>query len=204
MTRLVLVSDTHGRHRDLRVPDGDVLIHAGDITTFSGEMADLIDYNDYLGGLPHPHKILIAGNHDFCFERHPEQSRGAITNATYLEDDGLTIDGVVCYGSPWQPAFMDWAFNLPRGEPLREKWREIPDNTDVLITHGPPYGILDRTFDGRHVGCEDLLERVREVAPKVHLFGHIHEARGMKKRGGTVFVNACMAFQSNDAFVVDI
>jgi predicted phosphohydrolase len=186
------------------VPAGDILIHAGDITTFSGELSDLVDFNDYLSTLPHPHKILVAGNHDFCFERDPEGARGVITNATYLEDDALTVDGIVCYGSPWQPVFMDWAFNLPRGEPLREKWRMIPDNTDVLITHCPPFGILDRTFDGRHVGCEDLLERVREVNPKVHLFGHIHEARGMVKKGDTVFVNASMAFQSNDAFVVDI
>ena len=204
MPTLVLTSDTHGRHRNLIVPDGDVFIHAGDITRFGGEIDDLVDFNDYLATLPHPHKIVIAGNHDFCFERDNARSRSILTNATYLEDDGVSIDGVTYYGSPWQPVFLDWAFNLERGSALREKWAMIPEGTDVLITHGPPRGILDEVFGGERVGCADLLERVRKVNPKVHVFGHIHEARGMHEQDGTTFVNASTAFGVGEPFVVEI
>ncbi len=204
MPTLVLASDTHGRHRNLIVPDGDVFIHAGDITRFGGEIDDLIDFNDYLATLPHAHKIVVAGNHDFCFERQNARSRSILTNATYLEDDGLSIDGVTYYGSPWQPVFLNWAFNLERGKALREKWAMIPDDTEVLITHGPPRGILDEVFDGERVGCEDLRERIREVRPKVHVFGHIHEARGMHEQDGTTFVNASTSFGVRDPFVVEI
>ena len=204
MPTLVLASDTHGRHRDLIVPDGDVFIHAGDITRFGGEIDDLIDFNEYIATLPHPHKIVIAGNHDFCFERDNDRSRSILTNATYLEDDGLSIDGVTYYGSPWQPVFLDWAFNLERGSALREKWAMVPEDTDVLITHGPPQGILDEVSGGERVGCADLLERVRKVNPKVHVFGHIHEARGTHEQDGTTFVNASTAFGVGEPFVVEI
>jgi len=204
MPRLVLVSDSHGRHRNLIVPEGDVFIHAGDMTAFAGETDILEDFNDWLDTLPHPHKIVIAGNHDFCFERDNETSRAMLTAGTYLEDEGVTIDGISYYGSPWQPVFLNWAFNLERGEPLRRKWEMIPGDTRVLITHGPPFGILDETSHGQKVGCEELLERVREIKPQVHVFGHIHEARGMVERDGTTFVNASTAFRSWEAFVVDI
>ncbi|MCH7547973.1 MAG: metallophosphatase domain-containing protein [Candidatus Krumholzibacteriota bacterium] len=204
MPTLVLVSDTHGRHRDLIVPDGDVFIHAGDMTMFAGELDVLVDFNDYLETLPHAHKIVVAGNHDFCFERDNARSRALLTNATYLEDDAITIDGVTYYGSPWQPEFLNWAFNLERGKALREKWSMVPDHTDVLITHCPPAGILDETIGGERVGCEDLLARVRVVRPKLHVFGHIHEARGMVEIDGTKFVNAATAFRSCEPFVVEM
>ncbi|TVQ91661.1 MAG: metallophosphoesterase [Deltaproteobacteria bacterium] len=187
--RLVCISDTHARHRQLRVPDGDVLLHAGDLSR-RGAPEDVRDFDGWLGGLAHPHKIVIAGNHDFCFERNP-QARDWITNATYLQDEAVEIEGVRFYGSPWQARFFDWAFNLDRGAPLREVWRKIPPETDVLLTHGPPLGVLDRTSRGQRVGCEDLLAAVERVRPKVHVFGHIHESAGRLERGGTIFVNAC-------------
>jgi predicted phosphohydrolase len=115
---IVAIADSHGLHRKLRIPDGDILIHAGDLTR-SGNIGELDEFNEFLGGLPHRHKIVIAGNHDFCFENNMEESARRLTNAVYLQDAETVIKGIKFYGSPWQPWFYDWAFNLPRGEALR-------------------------------------------------------------------------------------
>lgn len=188
--RIVAISDTHTLHNGLQnIPDGDVLIHAGDLTNH-GSIEDVEEFDRYLGKLPHTHKIVIAGNHDFCFEKKPTEARARITNAIYLEDKGIKIDDVHFYGSPWQPAFFNWAFNLPRGAQLREKWNLIPDDTDVLITHSPPFGLGDRTYRGENVGCRELLKAVRRIKPKLHIFGHIHEAYGITTNEHTKFVNA--------------
>ena len=189
--KLVIVSDTHGYHRNMTIPAGDVYVHAGDLTTM-GSLENAAELNDYLGALPHPHKVVIAGNHDWCFEREPERAQALMTGAIYLQDESVTIDGIKFYGSPWQPWFYDWAFNLKRGKDIAEKWAMIPEDTDVLVTHGPPRGFGDRTFDGRNEGCDDLLVRVRQIKPKLHIFGHIHEAAGQWEEGGTTFINACM------------
>lgn len=172
--RIVCISDTHGKHRTMTIPDGDVLVHAGDLTP-RGHEKDIKDVNDWLGTLPHKHKIMIAGNHDFEFEKNPINARSWITNAHYLCDESLIIDGVKFYGSPWQPRYFDWAFNVDRGEPLKVIWDKIPMDTDVLITHGPPHGILDMTFEKIMAGCEELLLAVQRIKPKIHIFGHIHE-----------------------------
>ena len=108
----------------------------------------------------------------------------------YLQDSEVTIDGIKFYGSPWQPEFYNWAFNLPRGEKLAQKWAEIPDNTDVLITHGPAYGILDYAPMGGHVGCEELYKRISDIKPKIHVCGHIHNSYGQKTIDGIEFLNA--------------
>lgn len=187
--RLVVISDTHNLHERIDIPAGDVLIHAGDIST-RGELADIEAFDRFLAGLPHRHKIVIAGNHDFCFERDPDRARNAIKHAMYLQDEAVTIDGVIFYGSPWQPWFHSWAFNLHRGPDIRAKWSLIPDRVDVLITHGPPLGHGDTTYDGRAVGCEDLLHRIQAIEPRYHLFGHIHEGYGITQAGRTIFVNA--------------
>ena len=188
--RLVMISDTHNRHQGLEVPPGDVLIHAGDLTN-RGDLEDVRAFDDFLADLPHPHKIVIAGNHDFCFEDHrAAEARSLLRHATYLQDEGVELEGLRFWGSPWQPWFYDWAFNLARGTEIRAKWDLIPVETDVLITHGPPLGQGDRTFNGREVGCADLLERVREIQPQVHCFGHIHEDHGVTREDGVTFVNA--------------
>ncbi len=187
--RLVLISDTHGQHQQVAVPPGDVLIHAGDITG-QGELDLVRDFNAWLGGLPHPHKLVIAGNHDFCFERQPVESAALLTNATYLRDSGVTRLGLNFYGSPWQPWFYDWAFNLQRGAALRAKWDMIPAGTDVLITHGPPAGHGDLTVAGDAAGCVDLREALGRVQPRVHVFGHIHEGYGQTQQGPTRCLNA--------------
>jgi Icc-related predicted phosphoesterase len=186
---IVAISDTHGFHESVDIPAGDILIHAGDLTRH-GEMGEVKEFNDFLGGLPHPVKIVIAGNHDFCFESDPERCRNNLTNAIYLQDQAVTVEGVRFYGSPWQPWFFDWAFNLQRGPEIRAKWDLIPEDTDVLITHGPPFGHGDRTLRGEQVGCQDLLEVVEQIQPKFHIFGHIHEGYGLTRNEHTTFINA--------------
>lgn len=187
--RIVCVSDTHGQGRDLAVPDGDVLVHAGDLTGM-GTLAQLAKEATWLRSLPHRTKVVIAGNHDFGFQHEPREALALFDGLVYLEDSEATIEGVRFYGSPWQPRFFDWAFNLDRGEAIRRRWDQIPAGIDVLVTHGPPAGILDKTAAGTDVGCADLLDAVARVRPKVHVFGHIHEAYGVLERDGTKFVNA--------------
>jgi predicted phosphodiesterase len=187
--RIVCLSDTHDLHDQLQVPDGDLLLHAGD-ATMRGSEAQIRAFDRWLASLPHRHKVVIAGNHDWAFERTPAAARGWLRAATYLEDDEVTVDGLRIWGSPWQPWFHDWAFNLDRGPAIAAKWDLIPAGIDVLITHGPPAGILDRTDQGDAVGCADLLAAVRRVRPKLHVFGHIHEAYGTLEQDGVRFVNA--------------
>ena len=186
---IIAISDTHGYHDAVKVPEADILIHAGDITSH-GEIVQVEKFNQFLGNLPHPVKIIIAGNHDFCFEREPGRCRAILTNGIYLQDEAIEVRGIRFYGSPWQPWFHDWAFNLRRGSEIRKKWDLIPEDTDVLITHGPPYGHNDRVLMGERVGCQDLLEAVERIKPKVHIFGHIHEGFGITHNDHTTFINA--------------
>ncbi len=190
--RLVALADTHSYHAALTVPDGDVLVHAGDMTRL-GTFDELEAVGAFLAAQPHRHKLVVAGNHDWGLARTPAQARALLGAVTYLFDSGVTIEGLRVWGSPWQPTFFDWAFNLPRGRALAERWALIPEATDILITHGPPRGFGDRCADGRREGCDDLLARIREVRPGLHLFGHIHEDRGHWQDGPTLIVNATVA-----------
>lgn len=205
--RIVAISDTHGMHNDLVIPLGDVLVHAGDMT-LRGKMEEVKEFHAWLERLPHKHKIVIAGNHDWPFEKDPEESRKALSTCHYLEDSSVTIEGIKFYGSPWQPWFMNWAFNLPRGEALKAKWKSIPVDTDVLITHGPPHGILDKVLDGSHVGCEELTIRLKTLNVKAHIFGHIHEDYGSREINGCSYVNASICnsryLPFNKPIVIDV
>jgi Icc-related predicted phosphoesterase len=200
--KLVVTSDCHGRLESAELPAGDVLILAGDLfpnrsahpeTDAASQFNDLLNLDHFCGQLDYKHVLLIAGNHDWVFERNRLAAR-ELKNITYLEDTGVVIDGIKFYGSPYQPEFYNWAFNLPRsGSGLARVWSLIPDDTDVLITHGPPAGILDQPFGkGEHAGCELLLKRVEEVRPRLHVFGHIHGSYGQTRIGETLFVNASL------------
>jgi predicted phosphohydrolase len=197
MPRIVCISDTHSVHDEIAVPFGDILLHAGD-STIVGEIKEITKFNEWLGTLPHKHKIIIAGNHDWLFQTNPYMARSLITNAIYLEDSFCEVIGLKIYGSPWQPWFFDWAFNLPRGKALAEKWALIPEDTDVLITHGPPHTILDETPRGDFAGCEELLEVVKRIKPKLHVFGHIHHSYGRLRKWDIEFVNACNCDEAYD------
>ena len=192
--RIVCISDTHSRHSDMpEIPSGDVLIHAGDCTG-SGSLPSLDDFTQWFGSLPHRSKVLIAGNHDFCFERYPVWSREMCekNGITYLEDEQAVIEGFVFYGSPWTPVFRDMAFNATEEE-MREIRTQIPDSTDVLITHGPAHRIFDFVpRDELHVGCFPLAQRIAELHLKAHVCGHIHESYGfgVRESDGLKFANA--------------
>ena len=204
MKKITFISDTHTKHDKVNsfLPGGDILIHAGDLTGrgYLNEIDDFLKWFDKIDN--YDTKIFIAGNHDFGFEDNPNQIKSLLTGyktVDYLQDDLLLVgkgdyeDMVKVWGTPWQPEFHNWAFNLPRGEKLKEKWDMIPANTDILITHGPPFGKLDYIpYDGKNVGCEELIKRVNEIKPKINVFGHIHEGYGYVFDGNTHFINAAV------------
>lgn len=206
--RFVCISDTHSLTKNLKLPDGDVLLHAGDFSNI-GRPSEVQGFANFLLSTNFKHRIVIAGNHDLTFDKqsypstyrrfgHPEmydvdqvKAMLLVPGITYLEDSGVNLDGINIYGSPWQPEFCDWAFNLPRGEPCRQVWKKIPDNVDILITHGPPLGHGDTCTSGERAGCYDLLKEIQQrIKPKYHLFGHIHEGYGMTTDGVTTYINA--------------
>lgn len=210
----VCISDTHTKTDGLALPPGDVLIHAGDFTS-TGLPQEVENFNKYLSLQNFQYKVIIAGNHDITFDVESyesdlkkrfhsyysrykksepftaEEVKKKLTGCIYLEDSGVEIEGYKIYGSPWSPTFYDWGFNLPRGKAILEKWKKIPTDTDILITHGPPYKILDKTISGSYAGCEDLLNEIKNrIKPKFHIFGHIHEGYGVHEEEGTTFINA--------------
>jgi Icc-related predicted phosphoesterase len=192
--KLTFISDTHSVHEKLKLEDGDILFHCGDMSK-RGEVREVNNIAHYLARQPFRHKVVIAGNHDFCFEnQHREQAEKVLSDygIIYLNDSGINIEGIKIWGSPIQPCFHDWAFNRERGQEIKKHWDLIPDDIHILITHGPPYGILDATFSGLSVGCEELLKRVTQVKPHIHAFGHIHESYGIQTMGATRFVNSCI------------
>lgn len=213
--RIVCISDTHNCNEQIDVPDGDLLIHAGDATSIGTE-DEIRQFNAWFSGLPHRNKIFIAGNHDWLFEKNNDRARGLLDGSiTYLQDSSVVIDGLKIYGSPWQPRFFDWAFNLNRGPEMAAKWTQIPDDIDILITHGPPNGILDsvpRVWGDELTGCEELRKTVDAIAAngrlKLHVFGHIHCGYGRKAVGRVTFVNASTCDEGYDPtqppIVVDI
>jgi Icc-related predicted phosphoesterase len=202
------MSDTHLMHLKykIKMPEADMVIHSGD-ATFEGKLNEVGAFVEWFDKLPYKYKIFVAGNHDWIFQKNRNLGRSMLRkDMIYLEDDMVEVEGLKIYGSPWQPEFMGWAFNLPRGHRLREKWNKIPSGIDILVTHGPPLRILDRNLDGDHVGCGDLYEVVtKRVKPRLHTFGHIHLSYGMVAQGKTLFVNAAICgedYKPNHGVVV--
>lgn len=191
--RIASISDTHGQHRSFTksIPDCDLLIHAGDFMYSGWELAEIRDFDSWLGELPAKEIIVVAGNHDVLFEKEPDAARKLLTNAHYLQESGLTINGLTIWGSPFTPRFYDWAFMSKRGEEMRRHWDRIPKNTNILVTHGPPKSVLDMA-EGIECGCEELLLAVVRVEPEIHVFGHIHSGHGRAEIGKTRFINAAV------------
>ncbi|CAL4087678.1 unnamed protein product, partial [Meganyctiphanes norvegica] len=214
VVRFVCISDNHNRRPMKDLPPGDVLLHAGDFTS-KGTLNEAKLFNEWLGTLHFQYKVVIPGNHDlFCDARFTKRvgshdPHEVLSNAIYLQDSSVTIMGIKIYGAPWQPVHFRNAFTLERGKPLQEKWSLIPEDTTILITHGPPYGHGDKVRSGDHVGCFDLILTVQnKVKPKYHVFGHIHEGYGATTDGTTTFINAAVLDRhhvwSNSPIVFDL
>jgi len=210
MAKILCISDTHGKHNQIPLEwleEADIIIHAGDISNVGG-LREIENFCEWFSSLSqYKHKIFIAGNHDFGFEKDPIDATRIVKeypNIIYLEDSSVAVEGLKIYGTPRQTEFFNWAFNLERGSEILEKWNIIPLNTDILITHGPAYGECDwvvprkkhggehvKFTDGGCVGCEDLLDIIlNKVCPKFHISGHIHSAHGESFKGNTHFINA--------------
>jgi Icc-related predicted phosphoesterase len=196
------ISDTHNKHKKIALPGGDILIHSGDVSG-RGESGEIIPFLDWYADQDYSTLILVPGNHDFGFEKQPERyaKECGDRNIVLLNDSACTIEGIKIHGSPCQPWFHSWAFNRARTQAeatkqhpwIKPHWDLIPEDTEVLITHGPPHMILDdanaRGYSN-HVGCEELAKRILETKVKLHIFGHIHEGAGYKYLDGRTYVNA--------------
>jgi Icc-related predicted phosphoesterase len=202
MYRITTISDTHTKHKQLTpfLPGGDILIHAGDISSmgYKHEIQSFCSWFDKIDN--YDLKVFIAGNHDYGFEERFNETMEIVNSyktITYLQDDWVgfqknDLREIRIWGSPWQPEFCNWAFNLPKnGIELKVKWNMIPDDTDILVTHGPAYGYVDSVVgEYTNLGCEKLIERIEQINPNIHVCGHIHTGYGYQTNGGTHFINA--------------
>ena len=218
MIRLVIISDTHGKHSQIKhalgdIPEGDILIHAGDISNV-GEEYDVRRFLSWFYEQSHHTKIFIAGNHDFLFENEKLMSTEMIeefqkkSDIRYLEDTSTEVEGLNFWGSPVTPPFFNWAF-MRKDVKIVKHWEYIADDTDVLITHGPPKDILDYSrYGNENCGCPYLRMRVLKIKPLVHIFGHIHGEYGTHVENDTLFINASTLNERymvrNKPIVVDV
>lgn len=190
--KIVCISDLHTYMAQVVVPPCDLVICSGDVS-FMGEENEVRMFLTWFSLLPVKHRVFVAGNHDFLFEKNPVHAAAMLSEfrgITYLENSSVIIDGLKIWGSPWTPEFHNWAFNA-NSDKRRSIWSQIPDDVDILITHGPPMGILDKlSGTNESVGCPHLAKNVVRIKPKLHVFGHIHEGYGMVERDGVIYINA--------------
>jgi Icc-related predicted phosphoesterase len=195
---ITVIGDTHGCHQELKLESADMLIHTGDVTAYGTE-PELYDFLVWLIQQPFKHKVFVAGNHDICLDTPiPPFISELPPNVYYLNNQSITIEGLNLYGSPVSPFQAGMAFNRHRGEEISKEWQLVPSNTDILITHTPPAGILDNG-----TGCEELRKTVERITPQLHLFGHVHEGYGRIKRYSTLFVNAALTNTPNYIDIID-
>jgi predicted phosphohydrolase len=183
--RIVLLSDTHELHHEVIIPPGDLLLFAGDFSFFSKSTSAMDDFNKWMGELPHA-KVAVCGNHEFAVEAEPDEWRRRLNHVPLLFDESRTVLGLNVWGSPM--TLHDGGAFGRSSETYREKvYDTIPDDTDILITHGPPQGILD---GGQ--GCAALRRAVILVQPRLHVFGHVHSGYGVHPTKNTLFVNCAL------------
>ncbi len=188
---IIAISDTHGLHDQLTISPTDILLHTGDITQY-GTKEEVEDFLNWFSKQSATYKIFIGGNHDLYLEQEKSEFKKMLKkykhkNVVYLENNSILIEGISIWGSPVCPPFLGMAFNRKDNE--REKiWRKIPDTTDIILTHTPPYSILDKGF-----GCSSLYSAVMKIKPHLHIFGHIHSEYGEVKQEGIHFINASVA-----------
>ena len=208
MVTIAAISDLHGHLP--AVPKCDLLLIAGDIcpSSWPGPQADWLanTFKPWLDLVPAREVVAVAGNHDWVFESWDNRKEFELTPGAadrlvlpdlrwhYLEDQGIELFGLRIYGTPWQLRCGNWAFNVE--EPvLADKFARIPNGTDIVLSHSPPFGIGDLAYrpnGGEHVGSPSLLDRVLRVRPRLHVFGHIHGARGQWERNGITFANVAV------------
>lgn len=190
--KVTCISDTHNYHDKIKIEETDILIHSGDATG-RGSLSEIKSFFSWFERQPSKWKIYVAGNHDFLPQEDPSLFRMLLAEhpqVIYLENSEVMVEGIRIYGSPITPRFYDWAFNADSPS-LKETWQAIPSGIDILITHGPPFEILDETDEGVNAGCKILLHEIQtRIKPKYHLMGHIHEGYGSKVIGGVTFINA--------------
>lgn len=213
--RICAIADVHEQWEALRIPQCDLLVVAGDLT-YIGDYAKISEFNTWCHRLKQGRVgeiVVIAGNHDLSAERTPDTFSALLPDVVYLCDQEATVKGLRVYGSPWTPSFFrqHWVFNADRGQEIMEHWSKIPQGLDVLVTHGPPFGIGDLTPRLERVGCVDLLNTITNMgdqAPRLHIFGHIHGGYGMTYRDKTVFMNASVCTEhykpTNKPLVIDL
>jgi Icc-related predicted phosphoesterase len=194
--KIDLISDTHNQHKKFECDGGDIIVHTGDCS-LGGKSHEICHFLDWYGKLDYKYKIFVPGNHDWAFERESGlmQEECRKRSIILLNDSGIELLGIKFWGSPVQPWFHSWAFNRDRGEDIKRHWDMIPDDTEVLLTHGPPHGFGDvvSNVDGtpkERVGCYDLLEKIQKSQVKLHVCGHIHESRGIIYDKIVTYVNA--------------
>lgn len=216
--KLCIISDSHNKHEQIIIPKCDILIHCGDFSN-KGSLLELYSFAAWMEKQSANYMISVAGNHDHCFQNsNALEARETMKQfgITYLQDSGVEINGLHIFGQPWQPFFYDWSFNVHRGTEIAKKWSLIPDEVDVLITHGPPHGILDLVEDeymsdrDRHQGCEELRKKVDQLTNlKLHVFGHLHHQGGnIINLNNKIFANAAMCDDHHNllrqALIIDI
>lgn len=188
MMKVLAISDLHGYMPEL--PKCDLLLLGGDYCptrNIEHERRFMVGpFATWLKSLDARYIVGIAGNHDFVLQYEPEVARQLPW--IYLQDGYVDLEGVKIYGTPWTPPFFDWAFMKPEKE-LKDVFSYIPDDLDILLTHGPAYRYLDKTYDGVHAGSFELWNRIKIAKPDSHVCGHIHEARGITEEGPTRFYN---------------
>lgn len=203
--KIVAISDTHCEHNKLNIPKCDILIHAGDYSS-RGTAKEIKDFYFWLNEQSAKYKVSILGNHEVGWQNDPDRmlsiANEMCPDVIHLYNSSVTIDGIKIYGSPGK-----WAYMADRGHDIRQYWKAIPNDVDILVTHGPPQFILDKCTNG-NVGCADLADEVlHRIKPRYHLFGHIHGAFGKVNVGGIEFRNVSICdgahFPTNPPTIIE-
>lgn len=195
--KIVAISDTHNAHDKVTIPECDILIHGGD-ESYRGRKEEIEAFAKWFDKQPAKHLVWIPGNHSLGVEAHWPGSKHWFSDlcprAHVLMHSDVTVEGVKIWGSPVTPWFHDWAWNVLRGEAIKKYWDLIPTDTSIVVTHGPPHGMLDKVSPGTlremSVGCEELMKAMLRIKPKLHIFGHIHEGSGVQTFMDTIYCNA--------------
>lgn len=215
--KVTFISDTHSRHKHLELPGGDILIFSGDFMTNGYYVSELNDFIDWIKNQPYTYKVCVAGNHDRYCESFPTYQikdmfeRYYDDGVRYICDEEIEIEGKRIYGTPYQPYFCNWAFNVVDEEKLTNIFKQIPEGIDILITHCPPFGVLDKSHLARphrgitgeeSLGSKELSNVIdlMQNPPKYHCFGHIHGDGGkVEEHGGITFINASVCNEAYEA-----